>query len=316
MTPDALTGLLEIHGVRGVLGAKIAAGADWGWWSQRTPGAAFHAVTEGTAWLARPGAEPVELRAGDVLLLPGGAEHAVGSDPAAVARTTPERFDAYTLEADGTVRIGRDATRTHILCAHYEHDPIASAPVLALLPDVVHVRSGEGLDDTVRLIARELSGTHPASALLLARLVDVLLVQLLRAWLARDDDGPDAAPPSPLRAVRDPVVGAAMAAIHADPARAWTTTALADATAVSRATLARRFPAVAGETPAAYLTRHRMDLSARRLRDTDESLEQIAHAAGYTSVYAFSRAFRRARAVPPGRYRSLARRAPGAAEEP
>lgn len=319
MTPDALTGLLELHAVRGVLGARIAAGADWGWWSERTPGAAFHAVTEGTAWLTRPGAEPIELRAGDVLLLPGGAEHAVGSDPAAVARTTPEHFDSYTLEDDGTVRIGRGATRTHILCAHYEHDPVASAPVLALLPPVVLVRSGEGLDDTVRLIGRELSATHPASALLLSRLVDVLLVQLLRAWLARDDgdaDGPGSAPPSPLRAVRDPVVGAAMAAIHADPARAWTTTTLARATAVSRATLARRFPAVAGETPAAYLTRHRMDLSARRLRDTDDSLEQIAHAVGYTSVYAFSRAFRRTRALPPGRYRSLARRAPGAAEEP
>jgi AraC-like DNA-binding protein len=300
---DALTGLLELHAVRGVLGARIAAGEDWGWWSARTPGAAFHAVTEGTAWLARPGAEPIQLHAGDVLLLPGGAEHAIGSDPAAVARTSPQRSDTHSIDGDGTVLIGRGPARTHILCAHYEHDPVATAPVLALLPDVVHVRSGEGLDDTVRLIRRELAAAQPAGPLLLARLVDVLLVQLLRAWLARDET----APPSPLRAVRDPVVGGAMAAIHADPARPWTTTTLARATAVSRATLARRFPAVAGETPAAYLTRHRMDLSARRLRDTDDSLEQIARDVGYTSVYAFSRAFRRARSLPPGRYRAAAR---------
>ena len=138
---------------------------------------------------------------------------------------------------------------------------------------------------------------------MLARLVDVLLVQMLRAWLDQDDD----TTPSALRAVRDPVVGAAMAAIHDAPARPWTTTELAKATAVSRATLARRFPAVLGETPAAYLTRWRLDLSARRLRETDDSLEQIAHDVGYTSVYAFSRAFRRAKQVPPGRYRAAAR---------
>ena len=91
---DALTGLLDAHAVRGVLGARIAAGEDWGWWSAPTPGAAFHAVTAGTAWVARAGAEPLQLLPGDVLLLPRGAEHVLGSDPVAVARTSPERFDA------------------------------------------------------------------------------------------------------------------------------------------------------------------------------------------------------------------------------
>ncbi len=67
-----------------------------------------------------------------------------------------------------------------------------------------------------------------------------------------------------------------------------------------------------GESPAAYLTRWRMDLAAKRLRDGDESLHGVAHAVGYTSVYAFSRAFRRARGVPPGRYRALARADPRA----
>ncbi|WP_445149883.1 AraC family transcriptional regulator [Baekduia sp. Peel2402] len=315
---DALTGLLDLAAVRGVLGARIAAGSDWGWWSAATPGAAFHAVTEGTAWLARPGEAPIELAPGDVLLLPGGAEHALGSDPAAVARTSPQRFDTYSLDDDGTVRIGRDAhaaPRTRILCAHYAHDPSASAPVLALLPEVIHLRAetcgSAALTGTVALLADELAAPLPASALVLGRLVDVLLVQLLRAWLASDEALSGA--PSPLRALRDPVVTAAMAEIHAAPGHPWTTSELARATAVSRATLARRFPAVVGETPAGYLTRRRMDLAARRLRDTDDSLEQIAQAVGYTSVYAFSRAFRRARAVPPGRYRTQARAAATAA---
>nr|WP_255360456.1 helix-turn-helix transcriptional regulator [Frankia sp. EI5c] len=103
------------------------------------------------------------------------------------------------------------------------------------------------------------------------------------------------------------MVGAAVAKLHGDPARAWTTEILADEVSVSRATLSRRFPAVVGEAPGAYLTRWRMDLAARRLRDTDDTLESIARSVGYTSVYAFNRAFTRIRSQPPGRYRAGAR---------
>ncbi|WP_263172445.1 AraC family transcriptional regulator [Streptomyces sp. SCSIO ZS0520] len=303
---DALTGLIDAQVVRGVLGARIAAADDWGWWSAQGPGAAFHAVTSGAVWVAPEGCEPLQLRAGDVLLLPSGRAHALASDPEALARTSPERSDGYTLTGDGTVRMGRGQAHTHILCAHFAHDPTASASFLAALPETVLLRGrgdGGGLAETVRLVGRELTSPGPGSQVVLARLVDVLLVQALRDWLERDDGGSA----SPLHALRDPVVSTAMAMIDADPGRAWTTTELARATAVSRATLARRFPATLGETPAAYLTRRRLDLSARRLRDTDDPLEQIAQDVGYTSVYAFSRAFRRQRGVPPGRFRSASR---------
>ncbi|ARF75388.1 AraC family transcriptional regulator [Kitasatospora albolonga] len=303
---DALTGLIDAQVVRGVLGARIAAGDDWGWWSSERQGAAFHAVTSGTVWVALEGSEPLQLRAGDVLLLPGGRAHALAGDPEALARTSPEHSDGYTLDADGTVRMGHGQAHTHILCAHYTHDPTASASFLAALPETVLLRGqgdGGGLAETVRLVGRELTAPRPGGQVVLARLVDVLLVQALRHWLERDDDGPA----SPLRALRDPVVSKAMALIDAEPGRAWTATELARATGVSRATLARRFPEALGETPAAYLTRRRLDLSARRLRDSDLPLERIAQDVGYTSVYAFSRAFSRARGLPPGRFRTTSR---------
>ncbi|OEV07377.1 AraC family transcriptional regulator [Streptomyces nanshensis] len=305
---DALTGLIDAQAVRGVLGARIAAGDDWGWWSAQGPGAAFHAVTSGTVWIAPEGSDPLQLLAGDVLLLPGGHAHALASGPEAIARTSPGRSDTYTIAGDGTVQMGHGPVHTHILCAHYTHDPTASASLLAALPETVLLRSrgdGGGLAETVRLVGRELTSPRPGSQVVLARLVDVLLVQALRDWLERDDDSSA----SPLHALRDPVVSTAMALIDGEPGRGWTTTELARATDVSRATLARRFPAALGETPAAYLTRRRLDLSARRLRDTDDSLEQIAQEVGYTSVYAFSRAFSRARGIPPGRFRATSRTA-------
>ena len=306
---DALADALSVSGVRGVLGARIEAGDDWGWWASPSPGAAIHAVTAGTAWVGIPGDAPRQLLPGDVLLLPRGADHALGSDPGALARTTADRHDDYRELSPGTVSIGTGPVRTHILCAHYEHDVAMATPVLTLLPDLVLVRAGVAgthLEDCVRLLARELADPQPATTTVLRSLVDVLLVGVLRAWLA---DGPAPLRPSWLGALEDPIAGAAIALMHGHPERPWTTAMLARELAVSRATLARRFPVAVGQTPGAHLTRWRMDLAAQRLRTTDQPLEAIAQAVGYTSVYAFSRAFRRVRGTPPGRYRTSVRAA-------
>jgi transcriptional regulator GlxA family with amidase domain len=155
----------------------------------------------------------------------------------------------------------------------------------------------------VRLIGRELAAPRAAAGVVLDRLVDVLLIQVLRAWLASGE----ASGPSWLGALRDPVVEAAVTRLHEEPGRPWTTASLAREAGVSRATLDRRFSAATGESPGAYLTRWRMDLAARRLRDTSDSLDVIAASVGYSSGYAFSRAFQRARAQPPGQFRTAAR---------
>jgi AraC-like DNA-binding protein len=308
---DLLADVLAVSGVHGTAATRIEAGEAWAYWATGVPNAAFHAVTAGTAWLGLPGRPPIQLMPGDVVLLPSGSAHVLASDAQTAQRPVEEGSDAWERVATGVVTIGTGPVRTHVLCAHYSHDPAVSTQVLALLPDLVHIRADNGggcLEDTVRLLARELAHPQLATAVVLDRLVDILLVQLLRVWLDRrrpeaEDD------PSWLGVLRDPVVGAAVAKLHEDPARPWTTATLARELAVSRATLTRRFPAVLGEAPGAYLTRWRMDLAARRLRDTDDPLDVIAQSVGYTSVYAFSRAFSRARAQPPGRYRVTSRAA-------
>jgi AraC-like DNA-binding protein len=103
-----------------------------------------------------------------------------------------------------------------------------------------------------------------------------------------------------------PVVGRALAELHARPAEPWTIASLAAEVHLSRATLARRFTELVGEPPLAYLTRWRMDLAARRLKATTEPVQSIARAVGYSSEYAFNRAFTRHRGQPPGRYRRAA----------
>jgi AraC-like DNA-binding protein len=305
---DVLADLLTSSGVRGVLGARIAAGRDWGWWAQGSPAAALHAVTAGRAWLREPGREPIALEPGDVLLLPRGGDHALASDRAAALRTTVDHHDGYDLLADGRVRIGGGGTRTHILCAHYRYAPGVPHQLMTALPETLHVRAsqgGEAVRHTVRLLEGEMAEAGPASTVVLDRLVDVLLVQLLRAWMA----SAQATLPRNLAALADPVAGPALAALHAEPARDWTTAALAHELSVSRATLHRRFVAAVGEPPMAYLARWRMDLAAVRLRDGAEPVQAIAAGVGYGSQPAFNRAFRRAHGTPPGRYRAAVRAA-------
>ncbi|OHV36506.1 AraC family transcriptional regulator [Parafrankia colletiae] len=308
---EPLVEVLNVAGVRGTVAATVHAGDPWGLRLFRISAAAFHAVTAGTAWLRMPGQAAVRLMPGDVVLLPRGSEHGLAGDPDGPLEPFDHAASKRALAAGGRLDVGPRPVRTTILCASYRHDPAISTPLFTLLPEVVHMPAGSPglglLPDTVRLLSAELAERGVAGATVLDRLVDVLLIQLLRAWLRTEPTTPSA---SWLRALNDPTIAAVLTAMHSDPARTWTLTSLADHVAVSRATLARRFPALVGETPAAYLTRWRMDLAARRLRDTDDPIDSIARAVGYTSEYAFSRAFSRDRSLPPGRYRARSREGP------
>jgi AraC-like DNA-binding protein len=308
---DALAAVLASAGVRGTIAATVNAADPWGLGLDDIPGAAFHAVIAGTAWLCLPGRPDTRLLPGDVVMLPTGAAHVLASAPD--ASTVPfDRVAAqHALAAGEELHVGCGDPRTRILCASYRQDPAITLPLLTLLPDLLHIpaaRTGSSLDTTLRLLAQETSQPAPGSAAVLDRIVDILFVQVLRTWLAIS--GPAGQDPSWLSALAEPVAGAALAALHAQPGHDWTVASLAAVTGVSRATLARHFLAAVGVTPAAHLTRWRMDLAAQRLRDSDDTVGAIARTLGYTSEFAFIRAFTRIRGTSPGRYRARSRRSP------
>jgi AraC-like DNA-binding protein len=109
-----------------------------------------------------------------------------------------------------------------------------------------------------------------------------------------------------LAGVRDPRVGRALAALHAEPHRPWTVDALAAVAALSRSALAARFTALVGDPPIQYLLRWRLALAAEALRGGAEPIGRIAGRSGYESEAAFSRAFRREFGVPPAAWRRRA----------
>ncbi|MGW2566677.1 AraC family transcriptional regulator [Streptomyces sp. NPDC001537] len=274
------------------------------WCTRLAPyeGAGFHVVLAGGCWLLPDGGgEPVTLGAGDVVLLPHGAGHVLADAPGDTARAVPFEEMRPPAGAPG----GREV---ELLCGKYRLDRSRVHPLLAELPQVVHLPNRVGshpeLRAAVDLLARELDERRPGSCLALPSLLDLLLIYMVRAWTTEADTATGAWP----AVLSDPVTTAALRALHSDPAAPWTNDRLATEAGVSRATLARRFTALVGRPPMAYLTWWRLTRTATLLRDTDAPLASVARETGYSSPYALSHAFSREFGVTPGRYRAQVRR--------
>ncbi|MGW2841266.1 cupin domain-containing protein [Streptomyces sp. NPDC001493] len=303
---DMLAEVLRVSGARGALGVRLEAGGPWGQWLDSYPGSALHVVSRGAMWLHVPGEEPLEVRAGGAVLLAPGTAHGIADGSGVTMGQCDAEAAARALGGGRTLRLGSGPARTEVIVLHYGQDPEVRTPVLASLARPIHVAAGENaqLGRVVELLTAELSQPQTGTTAAVNSIVDLLLVQFVRAWLARH---PEERSASWLGAMRDPVVREALERVHTRPDHPWTTDTLAAATNVSRATLSRHFRSALGQSPGAYVTQWRIDLASLRLRDTDEPVESISGAVGYGSPHAFSRAFRRARGMAPGEYRSRVR---------
>jgi AraC-like DNA-binding protein len=278
-------------------------------WGMRMPpgaGAVFHVVLHGRCWLLpKPGTGcvgPLRLEEGDVVFLRSSPEHALADDPATPAPAQrPVRVREEALI--GVCELGGEGELTSLLCGTYHLDQARPHPLVAQLPELIHLRTGNGrhpqLTSAVELLRTELDGPRIGSGGIVPALIDSLLLYILRAWLEeRPADEPCWA-----TALRDPAVAPALAAIHADPANGWTVESLAARAGLSRAAFAKKFNVMVGEPPLTYLTRWRMTTAARMLRESDVSLAAVAARTGYGSEFAFAKAFKREFGQAPGGYR-------------
>jgi len=211
--------------------------------------------------------------------------------------------------------LGGSGAESRLLYGCFAFEELGAHPVLRLLPSRVHLRgnseAARAMSPTVALLEREYERAERGVSVVVSRLLDVLLVQVLRAWA-------EAQPPGGagwLGALGDRTLASALGWMHSEPGGDWSVDELARRSGTSRATLARRFAAEVGMAPHAYLTRLRIQEAAVRLRESDDGLAAIAARVGYDSEFAFNRAFRRLMGVPPGLYRRQARRTAGSGSQ-
>ncbi|MGP3941402.1 MULTISPECIES: AraC family transcriptional regulator [Streptomyces] len=271
-------------------------------------GAGFYVVLKGNCWLLTDGGTLVPLGVGDAVLLPHGTGHVIADSPVdtAVAKAKAVPFEQWLVAEEPRARPDHDTTE--LLCGTYWLDCSRMHPLMAELPEVVHLPNRVGghleLRAAIDLLAGELDESRPGSCVALPNLLDLLLVYMIRSWMAETTCG---AWPG---ALGDPVTAAALRAMHSNPAAPWSNDRLAAEAGVSRPTLARRFTTLVGRPPMTYLTWWRVILAATLLRDTPDTLATIAGRVGYGSPYALSHAFEREFGITPGRYRAQATERP------
>jgi AraC-like DNA-binding protein len=267
----------------------------------------FHLVLEGRATARVEGAADITLEAGDIVAFPQGHAHRIWQGrPLRWYDTAPAVRRALAGGLQVT-RTGGSGDATRFVCGYFSCDRWASEVILAGLPSMltVSVRDGERrgwLEDAIQFLAAEAASDHAGRSALLTKLSEALFVETLRRWMT-------ALPAEHLgwlAGARDDVVGRALALLHRQPSRRWTLDALARDVGASRSTLAERFAHYLHEPPMTYLARWRLQLGARLLATTRQSVLEIAGRVGYESEAAFNRAFRRKYELPPGRYRRAA----------
>ncbi len=258
----------------------------------------FHVLTSGRCEVEVDGGV-TELEPGDVLLVPGGQGHRLftGDAESPQVTTLPHTFET---ENYAILRHGGGGAVTHLVCGAVRFDDPAAKHLVAVLPNVLHVRRADDMRATIDLMAVETRTLRPGGEAVVTRLADVLVIQTIRSWLANDP----AARTGWLGALQDQQIGQALALIHRDPSQPWTVDRLAQQTAMSRSAFAARFTELVGEPAMRYVTRWRMHVAMNRLRNRDSTVSEIARGLGYESEAAFSRAFKRIVGVSPGQARA------------
>lgn len=264
---------------------------------------AYHYVLDGQLYLELAGEPPLQLAAGDMVLLPRNDAHRLASALGLRPRLVDELIQPAASPGLARLRYGGGGAATQVICGFLGCE-LADNPLLATLPAALHLRVGDGLagawvEQSFRLAAAEFAADSLGSASLLNKLAELLFVEAVRRYVA---DLPSEQS-GWLAGLRDPFVGKGLALLHSRLAAPWTTEALAREVGLSRSAFAERFSKLIGQPPMGYLAHWRLQLAAARLRDGDASLAQIAYAIGYESEAAFSRAFKREFGLPPATWR-------------
>ncbi|EKY05910.1 transcriptional regulator, AraC family [Neisseria sp. oral taxon 020 str. F0370] len=261
-----------------------------------------HIVTGGEGWLKADADDKARrLRAGDVVFFPRTADHVLSSEADCAnsgAAVVSERSGAFTLK-----RSGEGAADLSLFCARFAYD--TQADLMAGLPETVLLdMRGTPLPHLVSLLQAEADRPQPGSKAVVDALSAVLLVSLVRVFLAEHPVRP--LPEGLLKGWRDRRLRGVIQAVLDDPARAWTIEEMADAATVSRAQLMRLFKAHTGTSPYAFVNRIRLQQAAAMLKQSADSVLAVALACGFGSETHFGKAFKKAYGLTPGQYRKQA----------
>jgi AraC-like DNA-binding protein len=298
---DPITDIVILLRPHAVFAKPITGRGKWGvrYAAYEEPG--FAIVLRGQCWLAVEGQQPARLEQGDFVLLPATPTFAMYSDPS--AKRLPGDPSATGIrhgDPDGEPDF-------EMLGGAFRLDPVNAPLALALLPDLIHIRSSDAdmprLAQIIGLIMDECAAERPGKEMVLQRLLDTMLVECLR----RPSISQGVLPAGLLAGMQDPALARVLRAMHSDVRANWIVAGLAKLAGMSRSAFSARFSQTLGCAPMEYLSRWRMTLAQDALSRGGKSLDRLAEEIGYESASAFSTAFRRRLGCSPGAFARRAR---------
>lgn len=297
-TEDLLSTILRAYNLRAGIYEHPSVCGDYQFGTAGDGNAGFHLLGSGSCWVHLAQGEPIQLHAGDLIVLPQDSWHVLRPND----EPPDDRGMRQTQEGDGEF--------TSLLCGHFDFDSGRRNPILDALPETVVIRAadaGDRLKHLSKLMLIEVETHDPGHAPVLDRLADTLFVMVIRHHVYFSG----AEQRGLIAALADPRLRKALDAMHQRPAENWTLERLASEAAMSRSVFAQRFNEVVGSTPIDYLTRWRMVQAERMLRDPRASVAGVMEEVGYQTEAAFRKAFKRVHGYGPGKLRRLFRRAAG-----
>jgi AraC-like DNA-binding protein len=290
--------LMSLLRPEAVLVKFITGGGQWSIRKPRYGDPAFCLMLEGSCVLDGDGLDAIELRRGDFLLLPQTPEFTLSGGPDMAPIFTPLDHSRDTHHGCAS-----EPVNMRMLGGYFRFDPASAALLVALLPPIILVQSGQPgaarLSRLVELIAEEADADGPSRDMILKRLVEVLLIEAMRVPTAPELGSRGR---GLVAGLADPVLAPALREMHADVARGWSVEHLAGVAAVSRAVFAQRFTRTVGLPPMQYLLEWRVALAKELLRTERPAVAQLAQRVGYQSATAFTTAFTRVAGCSPTEY--------------
>lgn len=265
--------------------------------------ATFHWVERGQFHLKLDDGQDLVIEQGEMVVCISGQGHTLsqGKSPRV---TSFKEIMAGTENLYQPDVVG-DESSTLLVCGVFLLHDILLNPLLSTLPEVLKLNVMEQdkysrLQGVIQLMVKEFNAESVGNSFVIERYLEILCAEIIRAHI---DSLPEQAT-GWLGALKDPLIGRTIEAIHSAPEVNWSVNELASKVAMSPSRFAARFVAIVGESPMIYVTKWRMYIASRCLKETGQNIEQIANDVGYESMASFSRAFKRHMGVSPGIWRS------------
>ena len=268
--------------------------------------ARFHLAVGGDFWVRIENVdEHIRLSSGDMIIIPHGASHSISDKLDSAIEQLDEVLYKSGYNGEGHLVYGGENKEgcTKLVCGHFDFDEIFTHPLISDLPEYILITGKQALDfswfdDAMKFMSYESQKTNMGGEAIVKRLSEILFIHSVRVWNDQISNKKGI-----IRAIADKKIGRSLRAFHSNPQNSWTLESLAHEAGVSRSIFANQFKDLMDMTPLRYITFWRMQKACQHLIESDMSTDLIAEQAGYQSLAAFSKVFKKNIGVGPGGFR-------------